>query len=146
MEELRKSQIKDFNYKDSDVVAFAYASPDAMGFPDSVVAITKGKEFTVFGSGEYDYMKLDAFFRKQNEGAGIVEEVRIRDNKLILFGSEGWGWIQTYLGCGNNLYIREYFRDIFKKLAEQRLSQDDVILYEVWAEIMKNVISNSNLL
>ena len=58
------------------------------------------------------------------------------------------GWKDQYLGLGNYLVVHESIWDAFSDMAnkelEQRQSEDDyALLYNIWVDVVLNVLGKS---
>jgi len=107
-----------FDDFDSNVVAFSYSRPGAMGRAGADVVTMNGEE-TFLPYEDPNIEKYETFFENWN---GFTPP-------------QGWGY--EYLGCGNHLFIREPYYPIFKQLI-QTDGEDD--LYSNWVNLVLSII------
>ncbi|MBR1433720.1 MAG: hypothetical protein IJ584_01260, partial [Bacteroidales bacterium] len=126
----------------SDIVAFQFAEPGAMGYHGGIFFVTSDSKlyFTCYlkpsdYSGNYAGMSWENLllvfpplkdFNHGFAGHGVISP-------------EGWEY--EYLGCGNHLLVKQSFWEEFTREAKRLLSeQPDTILYNQWMEATLNIL------
>ena len=138
--EIKKENINEFI--GLDIVAFQWAAGGACGEPGGVVFITKdGRVFhTNYAFPEYGGITGEDLYR-------IFPP--LSDFEVGIFGGGNYPteWKDQYLGLGNYLVVHESIWDEFKKKANNDLSRrhvsgDNVILYNIWIEVVLKVLNH----
>lgn len=125
-----------------DIVAFQWAAGGACGEPGGVIFITRDSQVyhTNYVFDRYG-ITVDDLCEIFPPLAHIVAGV---------FGGGVYpaGWKDQYLGLGNYLVVHESiwedFSDMANKELERRQSEDDyAILYNIWADVVLNVLGKT---
>lgn len=125
-----------------DIVAFQWAAGGACGEPGGVVFITKDSK--VYHTN-YVFDKYGVTF---DDLCKIFPP--LANMKVGIFGGGLYpeGWKDQYLGLGNYLVVHESiwetFSDVAHKTLERRHNVDDyAILYNIWLDVVLNVLGKS---
>ncbi len=137
---INKENLND--YVGLDIVAFHWAAGGACGVPGEVIIITKdGRVFEtnyvypVYGITADDLLKIFPPLSEFHPG-------------LMGGGYYPPSWKDKYLGLGNYLVVHESIWDDFARMAQKELQKrnergEKVILYNIWDEIVINVLNRN---
>lgn len=132
------------DYLDLDVVAFHWAAPGACGEHGGVIFVTSdGKVYhTNYVYPEYGVTSDDL--------CKIFPP--LSDFHPGIFGGGMYPpeWKDQYLGLGNYLVIKSTLWEEFSALAKSELKRladegQNVILYNIWIDVIINVLNNQNM-
>ncbi len=141
--EINKDNISD--YLKLDIVAFHWAAGGACGVPGEVVFITRDTRvfetnyvYPVFGITKEDLFRIFPPLSEFHPG-------------LLGGGYYPPSWKDEYLGLGNYLVVHESIWEDFSRTAREELTErnargESVILYNIWGEIIINVLNRNKTL
>ena len=127
-----------------DIVAFHWAAPGACGEHGGVIFVTSdGKVYHTnyvypeYGVSDEDLCKIFPPLSDFHPG---------------IFGGGMYPpeWKDRYLGLGNYLVVKDTLWDEFSDLARSELKRleeegQNVILYNIWIDVIINVLNNHNM-
>lgn len=128
-----------------DIVAFQWAAGGACGEPGGVIFITRDSQVyhTNYVFDRYGITVDDLY--------EIFPPLAHIEAGVFGGGVYPAGWKDQYLGLGNYLVVHESiwedFSDMANKELERRQSEDDyAILYNIWADVVLNVLGKTEQL